>query len=393
MDFFNKSNNFFNNDSFNKGENNMEINNTSYELIACDNYAPAFTLPCCSVMLVLDTSHSMWGQGLADLQLSLKAFFRTIARENFPNAQIHIAAVSMGDNFGMLEEFTPFADSTLPGMKIRPKGSTPLGAALDLALDKIEAQSTHWKNAGISQVTPQLVILSDGKSSDDFSAALQRLRQMIGQNKIFSRAIALGKSPDMGVLSQIASQEVISAGYGTMRNAFTQVGGAVSQTYEAEAPQVIMAEHAQSAPRSGVEYILDGSNIASWQSHQKPDLKTVLAVTGELERRNQPFKVVFDASLRHKIREEERHLYEKLLKDRPQEFLQVPAKTEADEFILLYAEENPNRMIITNDLYRDHRAAHPWAPESPRLLSGMVIGGKLYIPKINMTVPVERAEI
>ena len=50
-------------------------------------------------------------------------------------------------------------------------------------------------------------------------------------------------------------------------------------------------------------------------------------------------------------------------------------------------------MIITNDLYRDHKAAHPWAPESPRLLSGMVIGGKLYIPKINMSVPVGGAEI
>ena len=105
--------NFYTPNSFN-GENNMDHENKFY--------APAFAIPHCQVMLVLDTSHSMWGQGLADLQNSLQAFFRTISQENFPNAEIDIAAVSMGENLGMLEEFTPFAASTLPLVKIRPKG-------------------------------------------------------------------------------------------------------------------------------------------------------------------------------------------------------------------------------------------------------------------------------
>ena len=394
MEFYNTANNSFNNDSFSKGKNNMEFKNTPYELITSENCTPAFALPHCAVMLVLDTSHSMWGQGLADLQLSLKAFFGTIARENFPNAQLHIAAVSMGDNFGMLEEFTPFAQSTLPGMKIRPKGNTPLGAALTLALDKIEAQTALWKNAGVSRVTPQLVILSDGKSSDDFSAAVYRLRQMTGQNRLFSRAIALGNSPDMGVLTQIASEKVISAGYGSMRHAFTEVGDAVSQTYEAEAPQVIMAEHAQAAPRSGVEYILDGSNILHWAGQKNVSLKNILAITTELDRQKIPFKVVFDASAPHILNKNgERTVYEELLHNRPEEFLQVPAGTVADKFILLHAEEDSRRMIITNDRYLDHEAEHPWIRKSPRRISGMVIGGKIYIPKINMSVPVGGAEI
>lgn len=378
--------NFYTPNSFN-GENNMDHENKFY--------APAFAIPHCQVMLVLDTSHSMWGQGLADLQNSLQAFFRTISQENFPNAEIDIAAVSMGENLGMLEEFTHFAASTLPLVKIRPKGDTPLGAALTLALDKIEERLSFCKNSGISQVTPQLIVLSDGKSSDDFSAAVCRLREMINRGQIFSRAIALGNSPDMGVLQQMASGQVLTAAYGSMRNAFTEVGSAVSQTYVEEAPRVIMAESPElQNPAKEKEYILDGSNILHWSGQNNVSLKNVLAITGALERQNIPFKVVFDASAPHIMSKSgERTLYEDLLARRPGEFFQVPAGTVADKFILLHAEEDPKRMIITNDRYLDHEAEHPWIRKSPRRISGMVIGDKIYIPDLQMNISLEKPEI
>ena len=63
-------------------------------------------LPHCAVILVLDTSHSMWGAGLRDMMRSLDHFYKTIQAEQFLNARIDIAAVSMGDNLRMLEEFS-----------------------------------------------------------------------------------------------------------------------------------------------------------------------------------------------------------------------------------------------------------------------------------------------
>ena len=39
---------------------------------------PALPIPHCPVMIVLDTSHSMWGRGMQDQQDALKAFHKTL---------------------------------------------------------------------------------------------------------------------------------------------------------------------------------------------------------------------------------------------------------------------------------------------------------------------------
>lgn len=69
---------------------------TEAELFPLENL-----LPHCPVILVLDTSHSMWGEGLRDLNDSIQMFYQTIRREQFPNSRIDIAAVSMGDPGGV----------------------------------------------------------------------------------------------------------------------------------------------------------------------------------------------------------------------------------------------------------------------------------------------------
>ena len=213
--------------TYNHGENTMT-----------NNYAIANKIPHCPVILVLDTSHSMWGKGLADLKHSLQAFFEKIGQEaNFPEL-IDIAAVSMGDNLGMLEEFTPFQLSTLPTLNIRPKGDTPLGAALDLAMQKLEAQLAHYQTGNIKSVTPQMIVLSDGKSSDDHSFAVNRLNAMVKSGRLLCRAIALGDSPDMRILNQIGA--TVIANDNSMPEAFANAGEMVSQVYEEEIPEVIM---------------------------------------------------------------------------------------------------------------------------------------------------------
>ena len=128
-------------------------------------------LPHCAVILVLDTSHSMWGAGLRDMMRSLDHFYKTIQAEQFLNARIDIAAVSMGDNLRMLEEFIPLEHSTLPGMTIRPKGDTPIGQALNLALDQLAEQEAAYRRKGWSSVTPQLLLLSDGQANVGPSSA------------------------------------------------------------------------------------------------------------------------------------------------------------------------------------------------------------------------------
>ena len=57
---------------------------------------PALPIPHCPVMIVLDTSHSMWGRGMQDQQDALKAFHKTLDALEFADSRIEISAVGMG---------------------------------------------------------------------------------------------------------------------------------------------------------------------------------------------------------------------------------------------------------------------------------------------------------
>lgn len=352
----------------------------------------ANAMPHCPVVLVLDTSHSMWGQGLADMMASLGAFYKTIADSQFLNAQVDVAAVSMGDNLCMLEDFTPLHSSDLPNRNIRPKGDTPIGAALELAQEALRIQIGRYQTVGIPYVTPNLILLSDGRSTDDFEAAAEEIRAAVKAGKLICRAIALGKDADMEALSSIAgSDHVMIPDFGGMRQSFARIGRIVSQTYEEEAQEVIVEQAAPAARHEGTTYLLDGSNILHWDEYRTGvSLRHLLAITDHLKKTGQTFQVFFDATTPHILKKkapQETVIYENLLKSDPVRFCQVPAGTCADDFLLLQADADKDALILTQDLFRDHIDKYPWLRTERRVIPGMVMNNVIFFPEISLQIP------
>ena len=218
----------------------MNSNTDSTKQDAICRPSLASIIPHCLIMLVLDTSHSMWGKGLHDLKHALQAFYKTIEINGIINTVVDIAAVSMGDNLTMLEDFTPFQTSKLLSINIRPKGDTPIGAALKLAMQKIQKQLEVYQTNGIEYVTPQLILLSDGKnSSDNFSKEAAKIQKACAEDKLICRAIAMGDSPDYQTLSLIAGNNVMLPKNNNLPKAFVDAGKAISVTYEAEAAEIV----------------------------------------------------------------------------------------------------------------------------------------------------------
>ena len=355
-----------------------------------NEFAIANKIPHCPVILVLDTSHSMWGKGLSDLKQSLQLFLSKLATESDYSEFIDIAAVSMGDNFGMIEEFTPLALSKLSALNIRPKGDTPLGAALELALQKLDALQERYCAENIKSVTPQMIVLTDGKSSDDHSFAVKRINAMVNTGKLICRTIALGETPDMWVLNQIGS--VVNIQDNSMPEAFADAGCAVSQVYEDGIPEVIMNNPGAEQISDTTEYIIDGTNILHC-GKKKPSLRRIIALAREFMHKSIPFKVIFDATTpyRHLKEKWEHRVYEEMLINSPDHFSQAPAGIKADEFILQYTAANPKCVIITQDLYRDYRDRYSEACQ--RVVRVMDFNDQLWLPQINMTIKVDKNAI
>lgn len=376
-----------------------------------DQNLPALPIPHCPVMLILDTSHSMWGRGMQDQQDALKAFHKTLAALEFQNSRIDIAAIGMGDDLRVLQPFTPLAESAVGTMSIRPKGDTPIGGALRLALDELRKWTGELRRQGKGVATPQLLLLSDGESSDDFAAEAAEVGREVASGGLSCSAVALGLHPDMGALARIAGQNVYRPDYGQLRQTFAQIGEKVSQTYEDAVPEILMAEAETAGTESaapsttetchsgrlaGKTILLDGTNICFWgRNDNTASLVPLQTLVQALDAEGADWQACFDASTRHHLAKSgkgEEQLYEEWLRNRPERFAEAPAGSRADVFLLEAAQAEPRAVIISNDRYRDHEERYPFIRDKSRLAVGKVFRRQLCVPDLGIACPVSMPE-
>lgn len=120
--------------------------------------------------------------------------------------------------------------------------------------------------------------------------------------------------------------------------------------------------------------VIDGANVAYEERSAggKPKLSNLLRVRGELEERGYEAVILVDASLKYDIDDQEQ--LEKLIQS--QQVRQVPAGTDADYFIIQFADQL-DALIVTNDRYKDYAAQYPWIPE--RRLPYMIVKGEVVL--------------
>jgi hypothetical protein len=122
--------------------------------------------------------------------------------------------------------------------------------------------------------------------------------------------------------------------------------------------------------------LIDGSNVAHSTEGEKPLLSNIIAVRDKLlEEGSEPI-VVVDAALRHSIDDEQG--YERLVDEG--EIKQAPAGTDADYFILSFAEEL-DASIVSNDRFRDRIERYPTAGK--RLIKFMIVNGEVVLERRN----------
>lgn len=129
----------------------------------------------------------------------------------------------------------------------------------------------------------------------------------------------------------------------------------------------------QRQPRSNV-VLVDGSNVAHSSEGAEPRLANILAVRDKLIEDGLDPIVVVDAALRHRIDDERQ--YEQLIDDGT--IRQAPAGTDADYFLLEFAEEF-DASIVSNDRFRDRIEKYPQLRN--RLVKFMVVEGEVVLER------------
>lgn len=163
-----------------------------------DNPAPR-----CPCILLLDTSGSMSGAKIAELNNGLRTFQEELRADSMAAKQVEVAIITFGP-VQMIQDFVT-AD-TFQAPTLVASGDTPMGVAIQKAVSLAAERKATYKANGIGYYRPWLFLITDGAPTDDVGAATAAIREGEASKSLMFYAVGVEEA-DMNRLEQIAVRQ------------------------------------------------------------------------------------------------------------------------------------------------------------------------------------------
>jgi uncharacterized protein YegL len=172
--------------------------------------------PRCPVVLLLDTSGSMHGTAIGELNEGLRAFKEAIQADRLAALRVEVAIVPFGgsvkpidvraDTSTAFEPAQPFVivDGFDPPI-LTANGDTPMGAAVRQGLQLLRDRKEIYKQNSVDYFRPWMFLITDGKPTDEWHAASQMLRDEEARKGVIFFAVGV-EGADLQILGQFSGQ-------------------------------------------------------------------------------------------------------------------------------------------------------------------------------------------
>ncbi len=173
--------------------------------------------PRCPVVLVLDTSGSMKGEPIQELNEGLKAFSNELKSDNLAALRVEVALITFGGKvraidvrspdrkeipFDAHQAFTSVDHFEPPTLEAH--GETPMGEAIQRALALLKERKEIYKQNGMDYFRPWMFVISDGKPTDrGWEAIAEQVKQEEARKGVIFYAVGVEKA-DMDVLNRFS---------------------------------------------------------------------------------------------------------------------------------------------------------------------------------------------
>lgn len=160
---------------------------------------PTPRVPIC---LVLDTSYSMAGAPIKELNKGIKHFFSAIKEDDYTRYSAEIAIIIFGGTARKFLDFESIDKQKIPELAVN--GGTPMGEALQIALTLLENRKKQYRKVGVDYYKPWLILMTDGRPTDNIDPVAKKISKMVNQKKLTIFPIGIGAQASLEALAKIS---------------------------------------------------------------------------------------------------------------------------------------------------------------------------------------------
>jgi len=156
--------------------------------------------PRCPCVLLLDTSGSMGGLPIDQLNEGVRTFKQELMQDPLATKRVEVAIVTFGPvtveaDFHTVHNFHP--------RELDTTGDTPMGAAINMGIEMVARRKKEYKDHGIAYYKPWIILITDGVPTDEWNRAAMNVKEGEASKKFAFFAIGV-EGANMDILKLIS---------------------------------------------------------------------------------------------------------------------------------------------------------------------------------------------
>lgn len=163
-------------------------------------------LPIC---FCLDTSGSMQGDPIKQLNMGLQNFLSSIKANDETRSATDISIITFGSSVDIVMPFGKISkENGIPTIQASTS-LTPIGEGVLTALELLNARKTGYRNLGIKYYQPWIVVITDGapqgpNAMANYRAAVEACNELEKNDKLVVFNIGVGNAVDFDLLKKLS---------------------------------------------------------------------------------------------------------------------------------------------------------------------------------------------
>ncbi len=155
------------------------------------------------VILVLDTSTSMTGEPIDELNDGLELFVDSVRSDPTARYSAELCVMTYGGGPRVIQNFATV--DRIGQFHLSADGHTPMGEAVERALEILENRKSLYKQTGVDYYQPWMVLMTDGLPTDDIEEASRKVQLQLAQKKLVVFPLAIGPYAEVSTLARFSS--------------------------------------------------------------------------------------------------------------------------------------------------------------------------------------------